>query len=36
MRPVLLDPRQLAAIGPTEEELIADLMWPFPPGERER
>jgi hypothetical protein len=25
---VLLDPRQLAKLGPTEEELLADLMWP--------
>lgn len=31
MEPVLLDPRQLAAIGLTEDELLADLLWPNPP-----
>jgi hypothetical protein len=25
---VLLDPRRLAELGPTEEEVIEDLMWP--------
>jgi hypothetical protein len=25
---VLLDPRRLAELGPTEDELLADLMWP--------
>jgi len=27
---VLLDPRRLAQLGPTEEEVLADLMWPEP------
>ena len=31
---LLLDPRRLAAIGPTEEELLIDLMWPNPPQRR--
>jgi hypothetical protein len=25
---LLLDPRRLAELGPTEEELVADLTWP--------
>jgi hypothetical protein len=25
---LLLDPRRLADLGPTEEELLADLTWP--------
>jgi hypothetical protein len=25
---VLLDPRRLAELGPTDEEVLADLMWP--------
>ncbi len=25
---LLSDPRQLAELGPTEEEVLADLMWP--------
>jgi len=25
---LLLDPRRLADLGPTEEELFADLTWP--------
>jgi hypothetical protein len=25
---LLNDPRRLAELGPTEEELLADLMWP--------
>jgi hypothetical protein len=25
---ILQDPRRLADLGPTEEELLADLMWP--------
>ena len=29
---LLLDPRRLAAMGPTEEELLIDLMWPNPPA----
>jgi hypothetical protein len=30
---LLNDPRRLAELGPTEEEVLADLMWP---AERER
>jgi hypothetical protein len=30
----LFDPRRLADIGPTEEELLADLMWPVPVSPR--
>ena len=26
---LLTDPRQLAQLGPTEEEVLADLMWPL-------
>ena len=25
---LLLDPRRLAELGPTEEEVMADLLWP--------
>jgi hypothetical protein len=25
---LLTDPRRLAELGPTEEEVLADLMWP--------
>ena len=25
---LLSDPRRLAELGPTEEEVLADLMWP--------
>jgi hypothetical protein len=25
---ILQDPRRLADLGPTEEELVADLTWP--------
>jgi len=25
---LLLDPRRLAELGPTEEEVMADLTWP--------
>ena len=25
---ILLDPRRLAELGPTEEEIMADLLWP--------
>jgi hypothetical protein len=28
---VLLDPRRLAQLGPTEAEVLADLMWPETP-----
>lgn len=28
---LLLDPRRLAELGPTEEEVLADLMWPAIP-----
>lgn len=27
---LLLDPRRLAELGPTEEEVMADLLWPAP------
>jgi hypothetical protein len=30
----LFDPRRLADIGLTEEELVADLMWPASPPSR--
>ena len=30
----LFDPRRLADIGLTEEELLADLMWPEPVATR--
>jgi hypothetical protein len=30
----LFDPRRLADIGLTEEELLADLMWPEPVAPR--
>jgi hypothetical protein len=33
---LLLDPARLAAIGPTEEEVLADLMWPASTEWRER
>ena len=26
----LLDPHRLAELGPTEEEVMADLLWPVP------
>jgi hypothetical protein len=32
---VLLDPRRLAELGPTEDELLADLMWPASVPDRE-
>jgi hypothetical protein len=31
---ILLDPRRLAELGPTEEELLADLLWPAPVDQR--
>jgi hypothetical protein len=33
---ILLDPSRLADLGPTEEEVMADLMWPAPVEWRER
>ena len=31
---LLNDPARLAALGPTEEELLADLLWPASGRER--
>jgi hypothetical protein len=33
---LLLDPKRLAALGPTEEELLADLTWPASQAWRDR
>jgi hypothetical protein len=33
---ILFDPKRLAELGPSEEELLADLMWPASSEWRER